>query len=758
MIPSEKYAVDYTDGNGLKWSKQLNQIYTSLGNIDMSAAISSYNNPIAKNVYRKSRTYNPLYDNSITYASVGHDSLVMKYFERNAYPTDEITSGTAIVNFSSPDGQSYVTGVNEDASSPYNGGMATARILTDTEYNKMLFKVTLREMTLNASDVPIPNSSYTDPTYTDIQLKDINENKWYGLYYHNGAKVWNGSTWVDANMSPVLMCNGDSVQSFQGGGSSFNNLFNNYNGTMGSGQNIEFTNAASNYYWTAHNFVNRMNIENYSLGWSDTYNYKPSFADNFDAMKTFMLNYLTDNNYSPWQSAWFQLCREVHIISDDMAVLLTVFCYACLDGNNNLYINFDNTYTFPMIKGSSVSKFLAGHGLYYLTDDTADLSEITPDTLHNSSAIWVGEMSADGTTTGNWIKGADIENYAGYNKDGNINNPNFNPSGGGGGDADDVEKDMNTVTATGNAGMVTYYEINKQGTATATQISDAISKFDITAIGKDLIRNLISYKAFAVLPVASHLLNIIHISGKDLKDSSDNDLWGDTILSMSKISIGTVKVNAMYGDFRDYAPYTKVEMYIPFCGWFPLPSWVIGKTLSGDMWVDLYNGTVKAIVKASSTVVAEVGGCCAYDIPFVAESTGTKAGAVISSALATAGMTAATIATPNIATSTAAISSAANLASALNANNTTLKGCLGDGSNVNGLNKIWVKITRPSRLDGKKEIPDAYKHEYGIPCGKQLTLTAGDGYTQIMDANITGAMTDREKQMIIDGFKHGLIL
>lgn len=411
-----------------------------------------------------------------------------------------------------------------------------------------------------------------------------------------------------------------------------------------------------------------------------------------------------------------------------------------------------------MIKGSSVSKFLAGHGLYYLTDTDADLSNITPDTLHNSSAIWVGEMSADGTTTGNWIKGADIENYAGYNKDGNINNPTFNPAGGGGGDADDVEKDMNTVTATGNAGMVTYYEINKQGTATATQISNAISKFDITAIGKDLIRNLISYKAFAVLPVASHLLNIIHISGKDLKDSSDNDLWGDTILSMSKISLGTVKVNAMYGDFRDYAPYTKVEMYIPFCGWFQLPSWVIGKTLSGDMWVDLYNGTVKAIVKASSTVVAEVGGCCAYDIPFVAESTGTKAGAVISSALATAGMTAATIATPNIATATAAISSAANLASALNANGTTLKGCLGDGSNINGLNKIWVKITRPSRLDGKKDIPTAYKHEYGIPCGKQLTLTAGDGYTQIMDANITGAMTDREKQMIVDGFRHGLIL
>ena len=441
MQPSEKYAVDYTDGNGLKWSKQLSSIYTTLGNIDMSAAISSFNDPLVKNVYRKSKTYNPIYDNSITYASVGHDSLVMKYFARNDYPSEEITSGTVIVDHASPDGLSYATGVNEDASVPYNGGMGSSRVLVDAEYNKMLFKVTLREMTLNTSDTPIPNSMYNDPTYTDVQLKDIDDNKWYGLFYHNGAKVWNGASWSDTSIAPALICNGGSTQSFQGSGSSFNNLFNNYNGTMGSGQNIEFANIASNYYWTAHNFVNRMNIENYSLGWSDSYDYKPSFADNLDAMKAYMLGYLTDNNYSPWQNVWFQLCREVHQISNDMSILLTVHCYACLDGSNNLYINWDNTHTFPIIKGSSVSKFLAGYGLYYLTDSSEDLTGITPDTLHNSSAIWVGEMSADGTTTGNWIKGADIENYTGYNKDGNIVNPDFDPSGGGGGGDDDDPSD-----------------------------------------------------------------------------------------------------------------------------------------------------------------------------------------------------------------------------------------------------------------------------------------------------------------------------
>jgi hypothetical protein len=107
----------------------------------------------------------------------------------------------------------------------------------------------------------------------------------------------------------------------------------------------------------------------------------------------------------------------------------------------------------------------------------------------------------------------------------------------------------------------------------------------------------------------------------------------------------------------------------------------------------------------------------------------------------------------------AIITSGISLASAMNANYTEMRGVCGDGSNINGLDRMYVKITRVSYTDEfKAERPDAYKHTYGIPCGKDVTLAQGDGYTQILDANITGNMTAKEKQMIIDGFRHGLIL
>lgn len=337
---------------------------------------------------------------------------------------------------------------------------------------------------------------------------------------------------------------------------------------------------------------------------------------------------------------------------------------------------------------------------------------------------------------------------------------NVPTTGGGGGDIKDKEHEMPLAYIGGNAGMVTFYEINKTGLASADDISDAISRFDISQIGKDVLRNLISFKAFAAISVNDTVDRQIKIAGIPLEDSGGNVLTGRVIGGVKPIDLfptsGGVTIPTLYNDYRDYEPYTKIQMYVPFCGWFTLPSWCIGKKITGTMFTDLYNGTVKAVIYASQTVVAEVGGCCAYDIPFVADSTGAKASAVISSALTTAAAVGATVAMPNVATGIAAVSSAANLAATLNSNDTTLKGVLGDGSNLNGLLHVYIKISRPMSPNGSTTIPDSYKHEIGVPTMKELKLTAGDGYIQVMDAKVTGTMTAREKQMIVDGFRHGL--
>lgn len=345
--------------------------------------------------------------------------------------------------------------------------------------------------------------------------------------------------------------------------------------------------------------------------------------------------------------------------------------------------------------------------------------------------------------TDNMNTPSDIDNWIGAT---NHNVPPNPPHGGGG---NDEEIDMPLSQHATTSGFVHYYSMTY---ANIIKTADALNRFDITLLGKDLLRNIISYKLFAISP--ANLINastnvIVHIAGHELKDEQDNYITGDVIESLKTVSLGSIKINEHFGDFRDYAPYTKLEIYVPFCGWATLPPWCMGKTLTGEMFIDLPNGTVKAVIKSSKTVVAELGGCCSVDIPFAAESTGAKTAAVISKIANTAAAVASG-SIPAIGTSSV------SLIGAINANYTDMQGVCGDGSNLNGLDFVYVKVSRPS--DEFKTIPSQYKHQYGLPCNKEITLAEGDGYTQVNDANVTGTMTAKEKQMIIDGFRHGLIL
>ena len=324
--------------------------------------------------------------------------------------------------------------------------------------------------------------------------------------------------------------------------------------------------------------------------------------------------------------------------------------------------------------------------------------------------------------------------------------------GGGGGGGGDNEIDIPARDHASINGFVKYYLIDR---TTADRLSDALSRVDWTTIGRDLMACLISYKLFAVSGFSQGAARTITIGGVEMTDAGGDGIQGIPVTGVSSIHIGSISIPHTFNDFRDYAPYTKIEIFVPFCGWAQLPSWSMGKTISGDIYIDLANGTVKALIYASRTVVAELGGNCATDIPFSATANGVKAANVISNLAS--GMTAAFNPTPQ-----GIISGGVGILTAFNANYTNVKGVMGDGSNIDGITGVLIKVTRPASIDDSmndlRTIPSQYKHDRGIPCGKQLTLAAGDGYTQVIDANISGNMTAAEKQMIIDGFRHGLII
>lgn len=396
--------------------------------------------------------------------------------------------------------------------------------------------------------------------------------------------------------------------------------------------------------------------------------------------------------------------------------------------------NYTTTYTTPNNKTIRVY-----YGDNYIITHVDDNEPVSYNDIKNALNIAVNKINDDNGTN---IKVPTYDdNKYGDNVDKNHTKP----------------MDLNKFVPDTN-GMVYYYELDKDN---VWKVRSGLNTINLDAtVLKDVTRNLISYKLFAFSPTAlikTKTPVIVHIGGREIKYEG-NSIPANYVEELNTIALGAINISKLFGDYRDYAPYTKIELFVPFCGWTTLPSWCIDTTITGELFVDMWNGSCKAVIKASAldapdgVVVCEMGGVCAYDVPFVADATGAKAASLLSKVATTAGA----VATGNpLAIATSGIS----LATALNENYTRMIGVVGDGSNINGLDHMFVKLTRVSWTDAhKKERPDAYKHMHGIPCGKQLTLTAGDGYTQILDATITGAMTDREKQMIIDGFRHGLIL
>lgn len=399
----------------------------------------------------------------------------------------------------------------------------------------------------------------------------------------------------------------------------------------------------------------------------------------------------------------------IYVKAADLDAILKQ-CAGC-----GLYFEYNGTIYKPVVEGGIVTGY-------------------TDNLMHNSEWDLINDV------TGNTI-------------------PNVPNSGGGGGANGDELTDMLSRGQFYGSGLTKYYV-----DPPAAKLQKALGDWDNISTGKDVLQNLLSYKilCFPSTTFSNGMTDPFVIAGVELKDENDATITAKRLTSTGAVNLPTITITPTFNDFRDYAPYTKIQMFIPLCGWFDLPPWCMGRSIGGEMYINPYSGTVRCLVRADGNVVAELGGNASIDLPFNATAVGMKSAAVISNLIQTAGAVGRAAMLPTVNTLAGAGSAALGTICAMNANYTESKGTMGDGSNVYGLYNVYIKITRPATIDNSGNsivtIPTQYCHDYGRPCNKQLTLTAGDGYTQIMDANITGAMTDREKQMIIDGFRHGLIL
>lgn len=815
MQPSAIYDVDYTDAYGFKWTKTIDDLYPNIGQIDESIALSRYDAAIMKKVYRKTDVYNSVYDNSITFDNVpGQTNERYKYYNRSNYPSANVNINTVIVSSYQPDADAYSIGIDIDIVTPVSrGSMNTLRLLRDAEYNKMIFRGRAKKLNFTTHTNVIQKDLYDDPTYEFKEIKEIDENAYYAYVFNIGCNVWDGAAWVTENIAPALMCTGEQNQTFQGVGSSFNNTIVTYSpAPLGTGQNITLTTQTSSYYYNGNNFQSKMDNTKYCLGFSENLTLRGQWQNNPDATYTTIRQWLIDNSIPQLTAKNFEVTREVISVSEYEAVLYTESIYAYLDANNDLYVVSASVNIFPMIKGKIASEFLAGLGLYYLDDFSVDLNQlgITPNTLSNCADVWLGEMLADGTTTGKWIKGNDIASYTGYNKDGNIINPDYDPSGGGGGGGgyDDDPWHGATFAGTGVGGAGAFAKCYYMTPTELANLRSWMNSINVPE-GFDPMQQIIGLSQVPVALSGSGPENVVFVNSSAVYDPGVTTRAVDTGVATQQAMgtpisyyLGSVDiVRRMQERGEPYLDYDcQIELYLPLIGMFSLDTQaVMGRTISAYAVLDPVSGTLAAyayVTKDGQNLPVAYGSTTiGVDLPISAQQLSVsraalkQANAQLGASLLSGALTMLAAASSSGKSSGAGAKTSTG-SSGLSAagireagsdymkasqvgnvfgdfmnwgrtirqlsygNNTAVAGSFG------GATAQWsypftpyVKIIRP-----RYEKPSNYAHSQGVPCVQTKTIGSCTGFIQCIGADVSGitGATDLELQAIQAALSNGI--
>lgn len=254
--------------------------------------------------------------------------------------------------------------------------------------------------------------------------------------------------------------------------------------------------------------------------------------------------------------------------------------------------------------------------------------------------LYLTVLDDNGVAHGQYTKGADNANNSLYSKS-SIRDVDYNP------DTPPTPTDPNTYSVTtgfntvGNVASTTKaYVVNA---AALTGLSgemwniinnlvttpDDMKNLDNLTLDAFLTNNpidaIVSVKKFPLLsvPHAENLENIY--LGKYQTGAAGYAL----AMQQARYNFEGIPIFPKFGNcFLDYGPYTKMQLYVPFCGTIDVDAAdFMGRTLSVEMVIDFITGSVTAYVLANQLVVTSLTGTCAIDIPI----TGTEQSTVSAS-------------------------------------------------------------------------------------------------------------------------------
>ena len=260
-------------------------------------------------------------------------------------------------------------------------------------------------------------------------------------------------------------------------------------------------------------------------------------------------------------------------------------------------------------------------------------------------------------------------------------------------------------------------------------------------------------------------LNAIPYASTSVADSTIKIANLDTEISASYLSwyiedldCGEIELKEYFQTFMDYSPYTKISIYLPFCGIVPLNvDQFMNDKIKVKYRIDLLTGQCLVFISNSTGIVTTASGSCGYQLPIRANDYNrlvTSGLGLLGGIVGTAGA----LATGNVPLAIGAglgtVGGLVATSQAMTKPDVTSKGSLGGNYGLLGNRTPYLIIQRPSISVPK---------DYGKTLGYMSRITAklGDltGYTVVEEIHLEHiSATDDEKKLIENALKSGVIL
>lgn len=216
-----------------------------------------------------------------------------------------------------------------------------------------------------------------------------------------------------------------------------------------------------------------------------------------------------------------------------------------------------------------------------------------------------------------------------------------------------------------------------------------------------------------------------------------------------EVDCGSLNILEYWGAYLDYDPYTKAELYLPYCGTHPIAvDDVMGKEVHIKYHVDILSGSCCCYVKCGTSVLYTFAGQCSCSVPI----TGNDWTNVVNGALSIAASIGTMVATGG---ATAPMAAGAIASTAVNSMKPTVEksGALGGMAGMLAIQKPYLILTRP-----RQALPKDQNRFSGYPSFINKKLGSVTGYTEVESIHLEGIQaTDSELAEIENLLKSGVI-